>query len=131
MTEEDLLANYKRAFGNRIGFGQQPALILIDFVQAYFDTGCDLYAGVERRSPRRSGSAKRRDAGRAGHLHECRLQPQALNGGRFYQKSLTLHNFIAGAPDGRLADRPGPVTTNWSSPSSIRAPFSEPRSPRL
>ncbi len=47
MTEEALDANYKRAFGKRIGFGARPALILIDFVEAYFDPACPLYAGVE------------------------------------------------------------------------------------
>ena len=43
----DLSANYKKAYDNRLGFGQRPALILIDFVQAYFDHDCALYAGVE------------------------------------------------------------------------------------
>ena len=46
-TGESLSANYKRAFGKRIGFGARPALIMIDFVQAYFDPACALYAGVE------------------------------------------------------------------------------------
>ena len=35
------------AFGKRIGFGKTPALIMIDFVEAYFDKACALYAGVE------------------------------------------------------------------------------------
>jgi len=49
MSEADLQANYRRAYGNRIGFGERPALILIDFVQAYVDPSCDLYADVEAR----------------------------------------------------------------------------------
>ena len=44
---ETLDTNYKRAFGKRIGFGKRPALIMIDFVEAYFDPACPLYAGVE------------------------------------------------------------------------------------
>ena len=44
---QDLSANYKQAYDNRLGFGQRPALILVDFVQAYFDQDCALYAGVE------------------------------------------------------------------------------------
>ena len=47
MTEADLAANYKGAFGKRLGFGQRPALLLIDLVEAYFNPGCALYAGVE------------------------------------------------------------------------------------
>ena len=43
---EDLAQNYRRAFGKRIGFGKRPALIMIDFVEAYFDTACALYADV-------------------------------------------------------------------------------------
>ena len=46
-TDDGLSANYQRAFGKRIGFGAKPALIMIDFVQAYFDKSCALYAGVE------------------------------------------------------------------------------------
>ncbi len=42
MTDDRcLLENYKRAYGTRVGFGRRPALILIDFCQAYFDSTCD------------------------------------------------------------------------------------------
>ena len=37
-------ANYAQVYGNKIGFGERPALILVDFVAAYFDKSCDLYA---------------------------------------------------------------------------------------
>ena len=47
MTRRDLPTNYQGAFGKRIGFGKRPALIMIDFVEAYFDKSCALYAGVE------------------------------------------------------------------------------------
>ena len=43
----DLKANYQGVYENRIGFGKRPALLLVDFVQAYFEPSCDLYAGVE------------------------------------------------------------------------------------
>ena len=41
-SSDDLLANYKRAYDNRIGFGKRLALILVDFVRAYFDPACEL-----------------------------------------------------------------------------------------
>ena len=47
MTDTGLADNYKGAFGKRIGFGKRPALLMIDFVEAYFDESCALYAGVE------------------------------------------------------------------------------------
>ena len=39
---DDLLENTRRAYNNRIGFGRRPALILVDFVRAYFDPDCEL-----------------------------------------------------------------------------------------
>ena len=45
----DLNADYAQAgFGNRLGWGKRPALLIIDFVNAYLDTSCPLYAGVEK-----------------------------------------------------------------------------------
>ena len=101
MTDDDLGANYRRAYGNRIGFGQRPALILIDFVQAYFDQGCDLYAGVEGAL---ASALRVRDAARAAGVPviytNVVYHPRALDGGRFYQKAQPLRNFLAGSPMG-------------------------------
>ena len=33
-------------FGRRLGFGRRPALLVIDFVDAYLVPGSPLYAGV-------------------------------------------------------------------------------------
>jgi maleamate amidohydrolase len=101
MTDADLQANYRRAYGNRIGFGARPALILIDFVQAYFDPACDLYAGVDAAlaSALRVRAAARQ-AGVPVIYTNVVYHPQALNGGRFYQKAKPLRNFLAGSPMG-------------------------------
>ncbi|MBB3454921.1 maleamate amidohydrolase [Rhizobium sp. BK313] len=37
-------ANYQGVWGNRIGFGQSPALLVIDFLKAYTIEGAPLYA---------------------------------------------------------------------------------------
>lgn len=105
MTEADLSQNYKGAFGKRIGFGQRPALLLIDLVRAYFDQSCALYAGVEETlasAIRLQGVA--RAAGIPVIYTNVVYNKTALNGGRFYQKSLTLHNFIEGNPMGAWAE---------------------------
>jgi maleamate amidohydrolase len=48
IVTEDLDANYARAgYHHRLGFGARPALLLIDFVQAYFEPTSPLYAGVD------------------------------------------------------------------------------------
>jgi maleamate amidohydrolase len=45
---DDLDANYAKAgYHHKIGFGERPALILVDFLQAYFEEGSPLYAGVD------------------------------------------------------------------------------------
>jgi maleamate amidohydrolase len=45
---EDLDANYAKAgYHHKIGFGERPALILVDFLQAYFAEESPLYAGVD------------------------------------------------------------------------------------
>jgi maleamate amidohydrolase len=101
MTDSDLQANYRRAYGNRIGFGARPALILIDFVQAYFDPACDLYAGVDTAL---AAALRVRAAARASGVPviytNVVYHPKALNGGRFYQKAKPLRNFLAGSPMG-------------------------------
>ncbi|MEO0690854.1 MAG: isochorismatase, partial [Pseudomonadota bacterium] len=44
---DDLNASYSGVYEGRIGFGKNPALILIDFVAAYFEPESPLYAGVD------------------------------------------------------------------------------------
>ena len=41
---DGLDANYAKAYGGSAGFGKSPALVMIDFVEGYFDPECDLYA---------------------------------------------------------------------------------------
>jgi maleamate amidohydrolase len=104
MTSGDLADNYKRAFGKRIGFGKKPALILIDLVEAYFDQGCALYAGAESAL---ASAIRLRDAARAAGIPviytNVVYSKSLLNGGRFYQKSMTLQNFVEGHPMGAWA----------------------------
>ncbi|MFK0334329.1 isochorismatase family protein [Rhizobium sp. NPDC090275] len=98
---ESLGDNYKRAFGKRIGYGKRPALIMIDFVEAYFDPTCALYAGVEDAL----ASALRlqkvaRETGVPVLYTNVVYRPGGVDGGRFYQKSMVLHNFEQGSPMG-------------------------------
>jgi maleamate amidohydrolase len=101
MTGEDVTQNYRRAFGKRIGFGKRPALIMIDFVEAYFDKSCALYADV---GDALASAIRLQAAARAAKIPviytNVVYNKSALNGGRFYQKSMTLHNFIEGNPMG-------------------------------
>jgi maleamate amidohydrolase len=104
-TPDDLLANYKKAYDNRIGFGKRPALILVDFVRAYFDESCELYADVQ---PELDSALRIRDAARSAGIPviytNVEFDSAGLMGGRFFQKAMPLRNFLKGSPMGAWAD---------------------------
>jgi maleamate amidohydrolase len=97
----DLTENYAKAFGKSVGFGRRPALLLVDFVQGYFDPACDLYAGVEEAL---ASALRVREAAHAAQvpviLTNVVYHPQAIDGGRFFEKSRPLRFFLAGNPMG-------------------------------
>ena len=98
---DNLAANYARAYNTRVGFGKRPALLLIDFCMGYFDPACDLYAGVEDAM---ASALRVRAAARAANipviLTNVVYHPQALDGGRFFEKAAPLKNFLKGSPMG-------------------------------
>ncbi|MEH6701088.1 isochorismatase family protein [Parasphingorhabdus sp.] len=98
---DDLKDNYAGVFDGGLGFGSKPALILVDFVQAYFAQDCDLYAGVD--DTLANAIALRDAARRAGILiiyTNVAYAPSLIDGGRFAQKVAPLANFVAGHPMG-------------------------------
>jgi maleamate amidohydrolase len=101
MTDADLVANYAKAYDNRIGFGKKPALVLVDFVQAYFEPTSPLYADVDAAL---ASALRIRAAARAKRmpviLTGVVLHPTGLDGGRFFQKAKPLACFTAGNPLG-------------------------------
>lgn len=102
---DDLLENYRKAYDNKIGFGARPALILIDFAQAYFDPQCDLYAGVD--AALASALRVREAAHQAGIpvvLTEVRYSPGGVDGGRFFEKAKPLRAFVKGQRTAEFAE---------------------------
>ena len=98
---QDLTANYKKAYDNRLGFGASPALILVDFVQAYFDENCALYAGVEDAL---ASALRVRESARTAGIPviytNVTFQESGADGGVFFRKAQVLKNFVAGNPMG-------------------------------
>ena len=93
--------NYAKAYGGTAGFGTSPALILIDFVEGYFDETCDLYADVDNALA--SALRVREAAHQAGIpviLTNVVYHPKAMDGGRFYEKARPLRYFLEGSPMG-------------------------------
>lgn len=101
MSDDDLSENYRGAFDGSLGFGRTPALILIDFVEAYFAKASPLYAGVEDAlvaalSLRDSA----REAGIPVIYTNVVYEPGGADGGVFYRKVPALEVFERGNPLG-------------------------------
>jgi len=97
----DLEQDYKGAFDGSLGFGEAPALILIDFVEAYFAKDSPLFAGVEDALASalrvREGA---RDAGIPVFYTNVVYHPGGADGGMFFRKVPALEAFVAGNPLG-------------------------------
>lgn len=98
---DGLAENYARAYGGKAGFGRRPALLLIDFVEAYFNRDCDLHSGVDGAL---SSALRIRQRAHAADvpviLTNVVYQQQGVDGGRFFEKALPLRHFLAGSPMG-------------------------------
>ena len=106
MTDDGLAEDYRQAgFSNRLGFGDHPALVVVDFCQAYLDPGSPLYAGVEdaRESCIRILAAAR--SAQIPVLHtRVEFQPGGADGGIFFRKVAALECFVRGNPLAEYGD---------------------------
>ena len=95
---KDLDQNYKAVFNKRLGFGKNPAIILVDFVAAYFDENSPLYADVEKAL---LSAIRIRNKGREKNIPiiytNVSYQKDGKNGGVFFEKLPLLSCFIEGA----------------------------------
>ena len=46
MNDEEMYE--QRGFGNKVGFGERPALLIIDFIKGFTDTGCPLGSNLDK-----------------------------------------------------------------------------------
>jgi len=99
---EELTENYRGAFDGSLGFGKSPALILVDFVEAYFAKESALYAAVEAEL---ASALRIREAARTAGIPviytNVVYQQGGADGGVFYRKVPALEAFVAGNPLGR------------------------------
>jgi len=106
MTDE-LDQNYARAgYHKKQTWGARPALILIDFANAYFDRDTPLFGG-EGCQTALDNAARLVPAARAAGIPviytEVRFQPGGRDGGAFYAKVPALSCFDAGTETQKLA----------------------------
>ncbi|WP_102108650.1 isochorismatase family protein [Oceaniglobus roseus] len=104
-----LQENYARAYSNRAGFGRRPALVMVDFAQAYFDPDCVLFGGDGCRDALASALRVREAAHAAGVpviLTEVTYQKGlgGVDGGRFFEKALPLKSFMEGESTAAFAE---------------------------
>ena len=99
---EDLEANYARAgYHHKLEAGRRPALLLIDFCEAYFQPASPLYAGVEAAL---ASALRVRAAARAARVPVIFTQvvvaPGGFDGGIFRRKAPVTACFERGHPLG-------------------------------
>jgi maleamate amidohydrolase len=103
----DLDANYARAgYHAAQTRGRRPAVLFIDFAQAYFDPDAPLYGGEGCRTALGNAARLAPEARRLGIptvFTEVRYQPGGADGGAFYAKVPALSCFDAGRDTQRLA----------------------------
>lgn len=88
-------------FKGRLGFGLNPALIVIDFVEAYLRPESPLYAGVEDAKAAAAQLLAAARRARIPVLHtNVVFTPGGVDGGVFFRKVKALKLFERGAPGG-------------------------------
>lgn len=105
MTEgrcRETLSYEDAGFGRRLEPGRTPALLMVDFIRAYFEPGAQLYMGSEsclRSAQRLLGLA--RTAGVPVIHTRVEFTPGGADGGLFFRKVGALEHFAGG---GRLGE---------------------------
>lgn len=97
MSSQD--ENYAGVYDNTLGFGKSPALILIDFVEAYFRKDNELWADPKMALD--SALRLRKIAYEKGIptiVSNVVYDPKGITGGVFFKKAKPLKNFVPDAP---------------------------------
>jgi maleamate amidohydrolase len=105
---EGLDENYARAgYHAAQTWGHRPALILIDFAKAYFESNSPLFGGEGCRTALASALRLRAVAHKCGLpvvLTEVIYRKGGADGGVFFRKAPVLSCFVAGSPTQRYAE---------------------------
>ena len=124
---ETLIKNYARAgYHAHQSWGHKPALILVDFARAYFETASPLYGGegcVVARDNAVRLLARARQTGTPVIFTEVRYLPGGRDGGVFFRKATPLKVLEWGNPMGDLVEemdrRPDEVMVTKQYPSAF------------
>lgn len=98
---ESASQNYEGVWGNRIGFGKRPAVIVVDFMKAYTTPGAPLFApGVVEAVAQTPVllDAARRSGVPVIHTNILYFAKDAADGGIWVKKSPVMAAMVAGNP---------------------------------
>lgn len=104
---ESASQNYKGVWGNRIGFGKRPAIIVVDFMKAYTTPGAALFApGVVEAVAQTPAllDAARSDGVPVIHTNILYFAKDAADGGIWVKKSPVMAAMVAGNPLAEFCD---------------------------
>lgn len=110
--DERVLAGDEAGFGRHLVPGERPALILVDFVKAYFEPGAQLYMGID--NCLHSASRLLRAARSAGILvvhTQVSFSEGGVDGGVFFKKIDALKHFVGNAPLGEIMPEVRPLSS--------------------
>ncbi len=104
----------RASFGTQLGWGQSPAVLVIDLVRAYFTPGADLHLGSRACLDSAARVVRAARAADVPVLHtRVVYAPGGLDGGLFFRKVRGLRDFVGDVPLGEpmpeVAPRPGEV----------------------
>lgn len=108
----DLHDNYAGVFDGRLGFGQKPAVLVVDFIRAYTTPGAPLYAPDVATAVHQTADLL--TAARQKHIAVIYTQvlynKNGLDGGIFVQKVPVLRTMVPGEPLAEIVPElpPGP-----------------------
>jgi maleamate amidohydrolase len=99
----------KSGFGTRMAFGEKPAIIMVDFVRAYFEPGAQLYMGKD--DCLHSAARLLRAAREAGILvvhTKVSFTEGGADGGHFFKKVGALKHFVGETVLGEIMSEVAP-----------------------
>ena len=103
MTEQGLQDNYRGVFDGRVGYGRKPAVVVIDFLNAYTTPGSPLFAEGVVDAVRETVDLLDMARSKGVPIAYTRViySPNGLDGGVFVKKVPVLRKMVEGEP---LAD---------------------------
>jgi nicotinamidase-related amidase len=104
----------ERGFANRVGFGTSPALLIIDFINAFTDVSCPLGSDLDKEiAATKQILESFRGRNLPVHFTTTAYDEAFISAGVFIKKVPSLAHLKTGTPlveiDGRIKPKPGEV----------------------